>query len=130
MIIGLQMTSVELTVRYFSTSFAILTMAHPSDNSKCYISPEEIFILFVAIFQPPQTWVTVFWNLSDSVLKLNTHSVRKVYTPWVQAATKFINYFRSIGVDRFADLHAKNDKTFYMTQVQYAKYYGLRMENS
>jgi len=69
-------------------------------------------------------------DLSDSVLKLNTHSVSKEYAPWVQAAAKVINYFRSIGVDRSIDLHAKNDKTFYTTHVQYAKYDGLRMEHS
>jgi len=46
----------------------------------------------------------------------------------VQAAAKFINYFRSIIVDRFVDLHAKNDETIYTTHIQYAKYYGLRME--
>lgn len=68
-------------------------------------------------------------DLSDSVLKLNTHFVCKVYAPWVQAAARFINYFRSIGVDRSVDVRAKNDKTFYTTHVQYAKYYGLRMEH-
>lgn len=41
---------------------AILSMAQPSDNSKCYTSQEEIFIRFVTIFQPPKTWMTVFWN--------------------------------------------------------------------
>lgn len=29
-------------------------------------------------------------DLSDSVLKLNTHSVSKIYASWVQAAAKFI----------------------------------------
>ena len=47
---------------FFNIFSAILTIAQPSDNSKCYISSEEIFIRFVTIFQPPQTWLTVFWN--------------------------------------------------------------------
>jgi hypothetical protein len=62
MIIGLQMTFAELTVGYFSTSFLPFWPWPTPVTIKNVIYHLRKFLWFVAIFQRPQTWVTVFWN--------------------------------------------------------------------